>query len=79
MDRVRNILIGLGLEKYCATFEENEVDFDAFLQLQDEDYKDMKIPIGPRRKIKTEINRIISGLEKGNKFALIAFYSLRSK
>jgi class 3 adenylate cyclase len=48
---VDNWLKGLGLSKYSGLFTENEIDFDVLAELNEQDLKDLQIPLGPRKKI----------------------------
>ena len=44
-------LSSLGLDKYAATFAENEIDLDALRHLNDDDLKELGLPMGARRKV----------------------------
>ncbi|KAL3716917.1 hypothetical protein ACJRO7_008488 [Eucalyptus globulus] len=44
-------LNSLGLGKYAIHFQAEEIDMDVLKQMQDDDLKEMGIPMGPRRKI----------------------------
>ena len=46
------------MDKYLATFEKDEVDYEGFLELDDNELKEMKIPIGARKKIVKEIEEL---------------------
>lgn len=48
---VDGFLQSLGLEKYLITFQAEEVDMTALEHMNDEDFKAMGIPMGPRKKI----------------------------
>ena len=52
------VLALLQLDKYLATFEKDEVDYEGFLELDDNELKEMKIPIGARKKIVKEIEEL---------------------
>ncbi|KAI3654630.1 hypothetical protein MP228_000010 [Amoeboaphelidium protococcarum] len=52
------LLDQLELSKYKQVMSENEVDFDMFLQLTEDDLKELGIPLGPRKKIKSAIAEI---------------------
>ena len=76
---VAEVLKKLGLEKHAHKFEENEINYDAFKELEENDLRDLEIPIGPRARIRAEIKRIqkqetiskrisISDTQKENKF-----------
>jgi hypothetical protein len=41
----------LGLERYEATFRENEIDADALPELTEAHLKELGLPLGPRLKI----------------------------
>ncbi|KAL2508016.1 ankyrin repeat and SAM domain-containing protein 6-like [Forsythia ovata] len=51
VESVDNFLHSLGLEKYSITFQAEEVDMTALVHMNDEDLKDLGIPMGPRKKI----------------------------
>jgi class 3 adenylate cyclase/predicted ATPase len=51
MRDVRDWLDGLGLGKYAAVFEENDVDLDVVPMLTDEELRDLGLPLGARKKI----------------------------
>src|SRR5271170_8030913 len=44
-------LAGLGLERYAAVFEENDVDLDILPDLTDHDLEQMGVSLGHRRRI----------------------------
>ena len=44
-------LDGLGLGKYALAFARQEIDFDLLPLLTEEDFKELGLPIGPRRKL----------------------------
>ena len=48
---VKEALDQIGLEKYCQLFECEEIDYNAFLQLNDDDLCNLEIPTGSRKKI----------------------------
>ena len=48
----------LGLDKYVALFEEQEIDVDAARDLTEEDLRELKIPMGPRKKILRAIHAL---------------------
>eukprot|EP01090_Pellita_catalonica_P008022 TRINITY_DN1866_c0_g2_i1.p1 TRINITY_DN1866_c0_g2~~TRINITY_DN1866_c0_g2_i1.p1 ORF type:complete len:288 (-),score=56.06 TRINITY_DN1866_c0_g2_i1:47-910(-) len=52
---VSEILAGLKLQKYIELFEREEIDWDSFLLLSDDDMKGMGLPTGPRTKIRNKI------------------------
>lgn len=51
MRDVRAWLDGLGLGKYTAVFEDNDVDLDVVPMLTDEELRDLGLPLGARKKI----------------------------
>ena len=51
MSSVNEWLQALGLQKYAAVFEENEIDLDVVPDLTEADLDDLGLPVGPRRKI----------------------------
>ena len=46
---VKQWLDNLGLGKYVEVFAENEIDLDAVGLLSEEDFKELGLPMGPRR------------------------------
>ena len=44
-------LRGIGLARYTATFQEEEIDMDALTHLSDRDLQSLGLPLGPRKKI----------------------------
>ncbi|KAE8671160.1 Sterile alpha motif domain-containing protein isoform 2 [Hibiscus syriacus] len=48
---VEGFLQSLSLEKYAITFQVEEVDMTALVQMTDDDLKALGIPMGPRKKI----------------------------
>ena len=58
---VDNWLKGLGLSKYSGLFTENEIDFDVLTELNEQDLKDLQIPLGPRKKIMKGIEVLRDG------------------
>eukprot|EP01089_Gocevia_fonbrunei_P021989 TRINITY_DN871_c0_g1_i1.p1 TRINITY_DN871_c0_g1~~TRINITY_DN871_c0_g1_i1.p1 ORF type:complete len:420 (-),score=97.75 TRINITY_DN871_c0_g1_i1:485-1702(-) len=56
--KMKKILEKLNLENYFDMFVKQEIDYEAFLLLEEADLKEMDIPIGPRKKIAKEINII---------------------
>jgi predicted ATPase/class 3 adenylate cyclase len=58
---VQNIelwLAELGLEKYIPAFTEAEIDFQTLPELNEDDLKELGLPLGPRRKITGAIAQI---------------------
>ena len=56
----------LGLEQYVQVFEENAIDYDAFIALQESDLLRLNIPIGVMAKIRKEIEGIKNEGTAGN-------------
>ena len=52
---IREWLDELGLTKYAAVFETEEVDVEVLPSLTEEDLAGLGIPLGPRRKIQTAL------------------------
>lgn len=50
-------LEGCGLKHYTHLFLDGDVDMDALLKLTNQDFHDMGLPIGPRRKLMDAIQR----------------------
>lgn len=55
---IENWLAQIGLEKYSARFEEAEVDFETLHDLEEDDLKELGLPLGPRRRIWKAISRL---------------------
>ena len=53
-------LDNLGLSKYADEFAENEIDLEAVVMLSEEDFKELGLPMGPRRKILAAVEEIQS-------------------
>ncbi|MEP2533649.1 adenylate/guanylate cyclase domain-containing protein [Shimia sp.] len=53
-------LAELGLEKYISTFEDAEIDFETLPDLEEDDLKELGLPLGPRRKAWGAIQRLDS-------------------
>ncbi len=51
MPSLQQLLAGLGLQKYAARLEANEIDLEAIALCADADFAEMEIPKGPRVKI----------------------------
>jgi class 3 adenylate cyclase len=41
----------LGLERYARVFQDNEIEPEILAELTDEDFRELGIPLGPRRKL----------------------------
>eukprot|EP00731_Ephydatia_muelleri_P020497 Em0013g224a len=59
---LESALESLGLSEYANKFHQEKVDFEALLMLQAEDFKDLGIPLGPKKKLlefieKEKVNR----------------------
>ena len=48
---IRNWLDTHGLADYASAFEENEIDLDAARDLNEDDLRELGIPMGPRKKL----------------------------
>ena len=57
MQQIADWLEKLGLWQYAQTFAENEIDVSVLPHLTDQDFKDMGVPLGPRRKILAAISK----------------------
>jgi class 3 adenylate cyclase len=58
MSDIARWLEELELAKYVAVFEANEIDRSALPELTEEDFREMGIPIGPRRKLLRAIREL---------------------
>lgn len=61
LNTVATWLKEMGLQRYQAAFEEAEIDFEILRDLEEEDIRELGLPIGPRRKIWTAIKQLKSG------------------
>ena len=59
--RVVKILKKHKLDKYLHIFEENEIEYDDFIRLSDDNLRELNIPMGARMKIRDEIESIKEG------------------
>ena len=50
-------LAEMGLQRYQTAFEEAEIDFEVLADLEEDDLRELGLPIGPRRKIWTAIKQ----------------------
>ena len=57
-DQLVKVLDHLQLQDYLSTFEKNGLDYEGFMELNDNELKEMNIPIGPRKKIAKEIQEL---------------------
>ena len=55
---VKEALDQIGLEKYCQLFESEEIDYKAFLELNDDDLCNLEIPTGSRKKILCKVKTL---------------------
>jgi class 3 adenylate cyclase/predicted ATPase len=51
MSDIASWLARLGLDKYIDAFTANEIDFEALRHLNEDDLKQLGLPLGPRRKV----------------------------
>ena len=51
MSAIRHWLASLGLEQFGELFESNLIDEEVLPELSDEDFKELGIPLGARKKI----------------------------
>lgn len=51
MPNVYGWLTDLGLQKYASAIEEAEIDFETLFDLEEDDLKELGLPLGPRRKV----------------------------
>lgn len=58
MSQVAQWLDGLGLSEYAARFAENRIDFSVLRELTDQDFKDLGILLGDRRKLLRAIREL---------------------
>ncbi|XP_057508886.1 uncharacterized protein LOC130791672 isoform X2 [Actinidia eriantha] len=54
-ESVDSFLQSIGLEKYSITFQAEEVDMTALMHMTDGDLKALGVPMGPRKKILSEL------------------------
>ena len=57
-DNLVMVLHDLQLDDYLSTFEKNKLDYEGFLELNDNELREMSIPIGPRKKIAKKIQEL---------------------
>jgi class 3 adenylate cyclase len=55
----------LGLSKYHAAFTENEVEFSDLPDLTEDDLKELGLPVGPRRRLMTAVERLGAAANSG--------------
>lgn len=48
---IEEVLEKLSLDKFAATFQEEQVDLDSLLMCSESDLKDLSLPMGPRKKL----------------------------
>lgn len=51
-----------GLTEYASLFEEEKIDLDAIILLSEDDLKALGLPLGPRRKLMSAIDKRRSAL-----------------
>ena len=51
----------LGLERYAQVFRDSEIEPEVLAELTDEDFKELGIPLGPRRKLAKAIAAFSAG------------------
>ena len=56
--KLTNVLLTLELEEYAEAFKDHGLNYEEFLDLNDSELREMKIPIGPRKKLDKEIKRL---------------------
>ena len=61
---ITKVLEKLDLTKYQRVFDQQEIDYEGFLDLNKEELKDLNIPIGPAAKLIREIEDIKENLDK---------------
>ena len=61
LNTVATWLVEMGLQRYQVAFEEAEIDFEVLADLEEDDLRELGLPIGPRRKIWTAIKQLKSG------------------
>ena len=54
-NEVSSWLDSLGLSRYAALFEENEIDWEVLVELTAEDLVELGLPLGPRKKLQKAI------------------------
>ena len=62
------ILQKASLAKYCHVFEENEIGIDEFLDLEDDHFTRLNLPLGAEMRIKKAI-KIIKASKNSGKYA----------
>ena len=58
MSELETWLEQLGLSKYLAAFTENEVEFSDLPDLTEDDFKELGLPVGPRRRLLKAAERL---------------------
>jgi len=51
-------LSGIGLEKYASVFAEAEIDFLTLTNLVEDNFKELGLPLGPRREVWGAVKRL---------------------
>jgi class 3 adenylate cyclase/tetratricopeptide (TPR) repeat protein len=57
LPNIQSWLSDLGLDRYLSAFIEAEIDFETLPDLEEEDLKELGLPLGPRRKVWAAIKR----------------------
>lgn len=65
MNSLHDWLSTLGLDRYRAVFDAQEIDMESALLLSDADLREMKIPLGPRRKLLRAFEQIVQDAGSG--------------
>ena len=52
-------LSGLGLERYVETFTDNEVDTEVLPHLDEDDLRELGLPLGPRKTIMAAVSNLV--------------------
>lgn len=60
MPTIDDWLAEIGLEKYTSVFTDAEIDFETLPELVEDDLKELKLPLGPRRRIWGAISRLMA-------------------
>ncbi|WP_433989014.1 hypothetical protein SuNHUV7_30810 (plasmid) [Pseudoseohaeicola sp. NH-UV-7] len=61
MQDVQSWLAELGLEKYAPAFAEAEVEVSDLHRLSEDDFKELGLPLGPRRRLNDAIKLLVGG------------------
>jgi hypothetical protein len=55
-------LQNVGLDKYAPLFAEHEITVDVLPHLTEADIESLKLPIGPRRRLTVEVQRLAAAV-----------------